>query len=87
MTEMSSTIDRLEARLDYQAARIDALYALLQERGVLPRPADAGRGDALFDEVLELEDAPLERERRARPSRPSRTRPRTRLHVGTATGV
>lgn len=85
MTEMHSSIDRLEARIDHQAARIDALYALLQARGVLPRPAEAGRGDALFDDLpdLEVEDSPLERERRATSARP----PRTRLRVGTATGV
>lgn len=83
MTEMSSTIDRLEARLDYQAARIDALYALLQARGLLSRPADAGKGDALFDDLLDVEDAPLERERHTLSSR----RPGRRVHVGTATGV
>jgi hypothetical protein len=40
MSEHPSPLDRLEARLDAQAARIDELYRLLQE--ALPRPETAG---------------------------------------------
>jgi hypothetical protein len=54
MREMHSTLDRLEARLDYQAARIDALYRLLGTRGVLP---------------ARVEDEPLVREIHAAPAR------------------
>lgn len=81
MNEMHSTLDRLEARIDHQAARIDALYALLEARGLLQLPVDAGRGDAFFDELAEIEDAPIAREVQAR------TRRQARLHVGEATGV
>jgi len=82
MNEMHSTLDRLEAKIDCQTARIDALYALLQARGLLHVPVDAGKGDALFDEVAEIEDAPIAREMRARPERR-----RARFRVGEATGV
>jgi hypothetical protein len=38
----STPQDRLEARIDRQAARIDALYRLLKERGLIDEdPADA----------------------------------------------
>lgn len=83
MNEMHSTIDRLEARIDRQAARIDALYALLEARGILARAADAGSGDAFFDDPREIADTPLVRETRSRRSK----RPPTRLRVGNATGV
>jgi hypothetical protein len=85
MTDIrSTTLDRLEARIDYQASRIDALYALLEERGLLPCPADAdGSAGALFDELVQIEDAPMAREKQVRPSR----RSQTRLRVGSATGV
>jgi hypothetical protein len=37
MDEMHAALDRLEARIDHQGARIDALYEMLELRGVLPR--------------------------------------------------
>jgi hypothetical protein len=40
MTEHPSPIDRLEARLDAQAARIDELYRLLQAASTLQRIAE-----------------------------------------------
>jgi hypothetical protein len=46
MNETHATLERLETRIEDQTARIDALYGLLERRGVLPRGADAGRGDA-----------------------------------------
>lgn len=82
MSEMHSTIDRLEAKIDYQTARIDALYALLQARGLLHLPVDAGKRDALFDEPADVEDTPVTRETQAR-----HERPRARFRVGEATGV
>lgn len=72
MTENLSSIDRLEARVDYQAARIDALYALLQARGVLPRNANNGKADLVFDDLLKRNGTPLER---------------GRLHLGNSGGV
>jgi hypothetical protein len=83
MKEMQSTVGRMEARIDYQAARIDALYAILHAQGVLPCPPDAGRGGALFEELDDVEDAPLARDTQAWTSR----RPPCRLRVGEATGV
>jgi hypothetical protein len=83
MSKTHSSLERLEARIDYQAARLDALYRMLETRGVLPRPVRAGRGDALFDELFHVEEAPFARQRR---ERPPRRRP-ARLHVGDATGV
>jgi hypothetical protein len=80
MSEMRATLDRLERRIEDQTARIDALYRMLELRG-LPRD-DAGRGDALFDELFPDEDEPLA----PRPEVPTRRRA-TRLHVGSATGV
>ena len=47
MNEMHATLDRLERRVEDQGARIDALYRLLEVRGILPRDVDAGRADAL----------------------------------------
>jgi hypothetical protein len=83
MTRIPPSLDRLEARIDRQAARIDALYRTLEARGIIPGPADAGRGDAFFDELVQIEDAPVVRERRARSVR----RRAVRLHVGNSTGV
>jgi hypothetical protein len=82
MDQMQSALDRLEARVEYQTGRIDALYALLEARGLLLLPVDAGKGDALFEEIAEIEDAPIAREVRARPQRC-----RARFRVGEATGV
>jgi hypothetical protein len=83
MREMPSSVDRLETRLDCLAARVDALYSLLEARGIVPSP-DGEVRDSLFDELLQIEEAPFARERRA-----PRTRRRTagRLHVGSASGV
>ena len=57
MTDTHSTNDRLEARLDYQAARIDELYRLLEEHELLTPPATDS--DDLFDELFDVEDSPL----------------------------
>jgi hypothetical protein len=73
MTRIYPSFDRLEARIDHQAARIDELYRLLEARGIIPAP----------DKLDRIEDAPLQRERRAAPIRHRATR----LHVGEATGV
>lgn len=76
MHEIQHTaLDRLEARLDHQAARIDELFRLLKARGLIPDLA-ALSTDALFDELVQIEDSPLARETRAEP-----------LHVGETTGV
>lgn len=83
MTRIYPSVDRLEARIDHQAARIDALYRMLEERGLIPAPADAGKTDAFFDEPLALEDAPLARESRAEGTRLLAAR----FRVGEATGV
>jgi len=83
MNERHSSLDRLEARIEYQAARIDTLYAVLEARGILHRPMDTPRGDALFDELEGIEDAPLVRETRYRPTK----RRVSRLRLGNATGV
>jgi hypothetical protein len=82
MNEMHATLDRLERRVEDQGARIDALYALLELHGILPRGAEAGRGDALFDEESEVLDLPSWHEG----PRPTR-RGATCFHVGEATGV
>jgi hypothetical protein len=87
MDEMHSALDRLEARLDHQAGRIDALYEMLELRGVLPRSAATLNGDGWFGA-----DAEAHAEARdlcsvwKRTSPPARRRP-TRIHVGDATGV
>ena len=53
-----SVIDRLEARIDYQTSRIDALSRALEER-VTSRPR--GEDDLLFDELVDIEASPLAR--------------------------
>ena len=78
MNEMYSPLDRLEARVDRQAARIDTLYAILAARGLLARPLDRLNGD----ELGEIEDAPIAREVQAPPQRR-----RAHFRVGDATGV
>ena len=78
MNEMQAEFDRLEARIDAQTARIDALYHALELRGILPRAGDAGRDDAFSDGVFELEETPLSADGSSR---------RLRLRVGDATGV
>jgi uncharacterized coiled-coil protein SlyX len=70
-----TTVDRLEARIDHQAARIDELFRLLKAHGLILDPAYAPN-DVLCDELVQIEDSPLSREKRAEP-----------LHVGEATGV
>jgi uncharacterized coiled-coil protein SlyX len=72
-----TTLDRLEARIDHQAARIDELFRLLKARGLIQDPADVP-SDALCDELVQFEDSPLARERNTEP---------TPFHVGEATGV
>jgi hypothetical protein len=82
MNETQARLERVETRLEAQVARIDALYRLLEQRGILPRGAEVGRGDALFDdesEVLDLSPHPETRRHAVRRA--------TRFHVGTATGV
>jgi hypothetical protein len=81
MTTISPSLDRLEARIDHQATRIDALYRTLEERGIIPGPANGT--DAFFDELVQIEDAPVARERRAAPAR----RRAGRLRVGDSMGV
>ena len=83
MSDMQSSLERLETRLDYQAARLDALYRMLETAGVLPRPARRGRGDALCDELFQVENSPLARQQR----KPAAKRRASRFHVGDATGV
>jgi hypothetical protein len=80
--EMHATLDRLETRIEGQGARIDALYRLLELRGILPRGAEAGRGDALFDDEREVLDLPSSHE-----MSPRTRRRRAHFHLGTATGV
>lgn len=80
---MHTSIDRLETRLDCLAARVDALYSLLEARGIVPSP-DGEVRDSLFDELLQIEEAPFAREQCA--PRPRR-RLAGRLHVGSASGV
>jgi hypothetical protein len=84
MTETHSSIDRLETRVDRLTARVDALYSLLETREILSQPTEAGGGDALFDELVQIEDTPFARETRTRSPRRQRA---TRLHVGSASGV
>jgi hypothetical protein len=45
MNETQATLDRLERRLEEQTARIDALYRMLERRGLVPRAVEAGRGE------------------------------------------
>jgi hypothetical protein len=45
MNETQPTLERLEMRIEDQTARIDALYGLLELRGILPRETAAPRGD------------------------------------------
>lgn len=78
MTDRYSRIDRLEARVDYQAAEIDALYHALERRGIITRPVDAETRDAPHQEARVIEQ-------------PRRVRPVARrakgFHLGDATGV
>jgi hypothetical protein len=79
----NSSLERLEARIDHQAARIDEIYHLLKARGMLSDSVAAEVRGALFEEFVPFEDAPLTRERRAEPT----LHRSTRLRVGQATGV
>lgn len=81
MNEMH-TLDRLERRIEYQAARVDDLYGMLEMRGILPCAVDVGRSDAPFDEFFQDEDEPIV----VRHEPPTRQKP-PRLHLGNATGV
>jgi len=82
MREMGNTIDRLEARIDLQAARIDALYEILERNGISPRPA-TGSGDAPSVEPVEVRAARSNKRRKT----PPRSRRAAGFHLGTATGV
>jgi hypothetical protein len=79
---MQSMLDRLEARVDYQSARIDAICRALEQRRIRPQPVHARSGDTLFDRPREVTDT-----RSRRQVRRQRTRCRARFHVGDATGV
>jgi hypothetical protein len=81
MDEMRAAMDRLEARLDHQAGRIDALYELLELRGIVPRSVGTARGDA-FDDPDTRDLCSVWKQR----SRPTMRRS-SRFHVGDATGV
>ena len=59
MSEFHSLLDRLEGRIEYQAARIDALYRTLEEHGLLAPAEPDPAQEELFDELLQVEDAPL----------------------------
>jgi hypothetical protein len=93
MTDTHSTLDRLEARLEYQSARIDAVTRTLEARGILTDSADvdvyAGVNDAFFDELVQIEDSPLARDTHGERDgcSPPRLHASIGLHVGTATGV
>lgn len=58
VTEMHSTLDRLEARLELQAARIDELERRL--RALLAHSLEQD-GEPLSDEFVQVEDSPLVR--------------------------
>jgi hypothetical protein len=83
MDETHLALDRLETRIEDQAARIDALYGLLEARGLLPRGVGTGRGDALFDDESEALDRSGGWKGRRRPAADRATR----FHLGEATGV
>ena len=84
---MHSALDRLEARLDHQAGRLDALYEMLEQRGMLPRSAAGLNGDEWFGADPEAHvDAPDLCSVWKRTSSPARRRA-TRIRVGDATGV
>ena len=83
MDDTHVALDRLEARIEDQAARIDALYRLLELRGILPRGVGTGRGDALSDEGSETVDFSGGWEGKRRPA----VDRRAHFHVGEATGV
>jgi hypothetical protein len=72
----------LEARIDYQTARIDALYAALERHGIYPRPLTGSPGEPESDDSWEVADAPSTRERKSLPARRA-----AGFHLGTATGV
>jgi hypothetical protein len=83
MIETHATLERLETRIEDQAARIDALYGLLELRGILPRGVDAGSCDALFDDEPDVVDLSYRREAPRRP----KARRAAHFHLGDATGV
>jgi hypothetical protein len=82
MDEMHASLARLEARIDHQEGRIDALCDMLELRGILPPSVGSARGDPLFGDHSQAQDLCSVWKQRSRPTR----RP-TRLHVGEATGV
>jgi gamma-glutamyl:cysteine ligase YbdK (ATP-grasp superfamily) len=83
MVEPHSHLERLEARIDDQTARIDALYALLEAHGIVARPTAAGH-NALSAEIVQNAHSMSGVKVHARPAR----RPtRSGIHLGDATGV
>jgi hypothetical protein len=78
MDETQTTLDRLERRIEEQAARIDALQLILERNGIFPRPLCAARAD----EVWEIAKLPVPERKRSRIGRGA-----PRLRLGTATGV
>jgi hypothetical protein len=83
MSEMQDKLDFLEARIDHQAARIDALYRALEREGILPRPVTGDRRETSPDETWEVA-----RVASSQPGKkPARTRRAAGFHLGTATGV
>jgi hypothetical protein len=83
MSDLEDKIDRLEARIDHQAARIDALYRALEREGIFPRPETGMPPDASSaDAAWEVADVPANRQRTPAPVRRA-----AGFHLGTATGV
>jgi hypothetical protein len=83
MNETHPTLDQLEHRIEDQSARIDALYALLELRGILPHATKACRGDAFFDDESEFLDLSCGWNEKPR----TRGRRMARFQLGNATGV
>ena len=79
---MHAAIERLEARIDHQGARIEALYEMLELRGVIPRSISTLKSDPRYGSDPEARDPCSVWKRKSPPAR----RP-TRIHVGDATGV
>jgi hypothetical protein len=77
MSETQVKIDWLEARIDHQAARIDALYRTLELHGIFPRPVSGSQRDALPEELWEVAGVPCQAARNGSAEPPSPT-PRQR---------
>jgi hypothetical protein len=83
MNEMHDQITRLEARIDHQAVRIDALYAAIEREGIFPRPVTGSRPGEPPEAGWEVAAVPPRKQRRKLPSR----RRAPGFHLGNATGV